>query len=569
MKDTCKALTVLFAALLLMSSLGCSQKEDEPQEGHAVEADSVAPEQATQQGKVARDGAETLANLGDVLSSWNTGDKERASRQFISVNWDHPDAFADVLVLNMSQEEFMTSSKDQQMQFMRDTKSLATDLRTLGLHVLSMGDVSLASGDTATARQYYDSVLQCGRSLASKDYYELIELTAKGLIKAGQDKLLQLDGGQRDSGTFDIKDIDAGDRSWGQNLLTVKVVNRTDQEQPFWLHIGGRFQHTGRTRGFGMGMEQPIVLKPREERLVEHPYWIPPQLGELSYAVRFVCPAGDVPPQKQAPFLKKTYTAVYTTPNSKCNELTPLPQFYRWFEEYSDGTKIPPFKVVSTKRFVFYLLPDTPAEKDIAAITKRREKVLKDICDFLGVSFDRRVNFFLFPDAPSKRWCIGHQGDGLAFDTTIAEIYNEETRVDPAHELTHIVASQIGSPPALMNEGLAVYMQRDHKWDDQHIDTTASELLLKGKLVPVDELIRRNEIGSRPDDGEVAYPQSASFVKFIIDRYGREQFLKLYAGLRVGADDNATRFSNILGVELGVAEREWKKSLRGMPHEGG
>ena len=89
----------------------------------------------------------------------------------------------------------MASSQEQQMQFMRDTKSLAANLRTLGLHVLSMGDASLASGDAATARQYYESVVQCGRSLASNDYYELIELTAKGLIKAGEDKLRQLDGG--------------------------------------------------------------------------------------------------------------------------------------------------------------------------------------------------------------------------------------------------------------------------------------------------------------------------------------------------------------------------------------
>jgi len=576
MKAKTKSLIVLLAALLLISFLGCSKKEDESQEGHtdsssqiSTEPASVAAKKSTQHKEMAHEETEILVDLRDVLSSWDAGDKEHATKQFIKVNWDNPEVFDNVPVLNISEQDFITSSNEQQIKFMQDTKDFASSLRKLGLHILSTGDAFWVSGDKETSIKYYESVLQCAQSIASGDYYELIQLTAKGLIKASEDRLLKLEEGQQNSGIFDIKEIDAGDQSWGQNLLTVKIMNRTDQEQLFWLHIGGRYQDTGRARGFGMGMEQPIFVKPREERLVEHRYWIPPQLGELSYAIKFVCPTGNLPPQEQASFLKKTYKVIYTTPNSQCNELTPLPQFFRWAKEYSDGTKIPPFKVVSTERFVFYLLPGTPAERDIQTIANEREKTLNSICDFLNVSFDQRVNFFLFPDAPSKRWCMGHEGDGLAFDTTIAEIYNEEIRVDPAHELTHIVASQIGSPPALMNEGLAVYMQSNHIWNNQHIDTTASELLLKDKLVPLDELIKRNEIGSRPDDGEVAYPQSASFVKFIIDKYGREQFLKLYTRLRVGAENNPNRFKDVLGVELRIAEREWKKSLSTIAHEKG
>jgi hypothetical protein len=362
---------------------------------------------------------------------------------------------------------------------------------------------------------------------------------------------------------FGVSEIDLGDQSWGQNLLSVKVKNVTDYEQPFWLHIGGRYRSTGHARGFGMGMAEPIVLEAREERVVEHPYWIPPQLGELSYAVKCVLPIGSSPPWEQSPFLKRTYTVTYKTPNHRCNELTPLPQFmkYDWAEKYRDGAKIAPFEVVSTEHFVFYVLPDSPAERDIEAIQSRREQSMKEICVFLGVRFDKQINFFLFPDAPSKRWCMSHQGDGLAFDTTIAEIYNKDTHVDPAHELTHIVACRVGSPPALLNEGLAVYMQAGHKWNDEHVDVTARELLREGKLTPLTELIKRTEIGSRPDDGKVAYPQSASFVKFLIDRYGREQFLELYGNLNAGAEDNVSRFRNIIGVELESVGREWQEAL--------
>ena len=76
---------------------------------------------------------------------------------------------------------------------MQDTKDLAADLRKLGLHILSTGDASLASGDKAASKKYYESVLQCAQSIASNDYYDLILLTAKNLIKVAEDKLSQLE----------------------------------------------------------------------------------------------------------------------------------------------------------------------------------------------------------------------------------------------------------------------------------------------------------------------------------------------------------------------------------------
>jgi hypothetical protein len=177
MKQTSKQLAVLLAALLLLSPLGCSEKEEAPQEdqGDAIPAT-----------------AETPVDLEDVISSWEAGNTEQATAQFARVDWEHPDVLANVPALNLSQQDFMTSSKDQQAQFMQDVKSLATTLRKLGLHILSTADTASASGDTATAKEYYEALSRCGHSLDSDDYYELIQLTAKNLSKAAEDRLQQL-----------------------------------------------------------------------------------------------------------------------------------------------------------------------------------------------------------------------------------------------------------------------------------------------------------------------------------------------------------------------------------------
>lgn len=202
MKAKTKSLIVLLAALLLISFLGCSKKEDESQEGHtdsssqiSTEPASVAAKKSTQHKEMAHEETEILVDLRDVLSSWDAGDKEHATKQFIKVNWDNPEVFDNVPVLNISKQDFITSSKEQQMKFMQDTKDFASSLRKLGLHILSTGDAFLVSGDKATSIKYYESVLQCAQSIASGDYYELIQLTAKGLIKASEDRLLKLEEG--------------------------------------------------------------------------------------------------------------------------------------------------------------------------------------------------------------------------------------------------------------------------------------------------------------------------------------------------------------------------------------
>ena len=182
------ALTIMLASLT-----GCVKKKDTTRAKSEPSPETVTPVAVTAKEETASEETETPVNLSDVLSSWDSGDKERATEQFNKVSWDHPEVFANVPVLNISEQDFMALSQDQQIQFMKDTTEFATKLRKLGLHVLSQGDSALASGDKATSKKHFVAVLQCGRTIASNDYYELIQLTAKGLISAAEDRLSKIE----------------------------------------------------------------------------------------------------------------------------------------------------------------------------------------------------------------------------------------------------------------------------------------------------------------------------------------------------------------------------------------
>jgi predicted transcriptional regulator len=66
----------------------------------------------------------------------------------------------------------------------------------------------------------------------------------------------------------------------------------------------------------------------------------------------------------------------------------------------------------------------------------------------------------------------------------------------------------------------------------------------------------------------VAYPEAASFVKFLIDRYGKEKFLEAYKTLQNSEDlherqKNVERLAEIYGVSFQELAGQWEDFLAG------
>lgn len=229
---------------------------------------------------------------------------------------------------------------------------------------------------------------------------------------------------------------------------------------------------------------------------------------------------------------------------------------------------LPKMEQRATDHFDIYYFADSTAARQIDEIARQREDALKRLCELVKTEFETRIRVVLFEDELSKLKATGHQGAGWAFDNTVVEVYNEQEHVDPYHEITHIVMGRFGNPPAMLNEGFAVHMQEGHRWSGRPVDQTVAKLLSEERLVPLTALLKRTEIGAHADDGEVAYPQSASFVGFLLERYGQQQFLKVYGALKRSDDaevhrENLQIISRTYGKSLLQLEEEWKRSLSG------
>jgi hypothetical protein len=237
---------------------------------------------------------------------------------------------------------------------------------------------------------------------------------------------------------------------------------------------------------------------------------------------------------------------------------------------------LPEMQKRSTEHFDFYYYRSSTARNEIDAICAQKEKGFQEICQFLGKNSGVQITFVFFEDEKTKIQETGHQGKGWAYGSTIVEVYNRQTKLDPYHEISHILMQSYGNPPALFNEGFAVYISEhlgaaalaDLGGEKLLVNQRTNDLKNKGEWIPLSQLITYSEIGSTESKPEIAYPLAGSFVKFLIDTYGKDNFLKAYGQLK-NSDKTDVQQQNIKPLEqtygktLDQLEQEWGNVLGG------
>ncbi len=237
---------------------------------------------------------------------------------------------------------------------------------------------------------------------------------------------------------------------------------------------------------------------------------------------------------------------------------------------------LPMLEKRTTKHFDIYYFNDSTAKKEIEQIAEEKDKGFEEVCNFLNTKSDLRIKMIFFEDGKSKQMATGHQGAGWAFGNTIVEIYNEQQKLDAYHETVHVLMRSYGNPPALFNEGFAVYMSerlgthalKSLSGGESSIYERVRKLKRKKEWIPLEELITYTEIGSRKTRPPVSYAQAASFVKFLIDTYGEDKFLAVYkhlqnSGSKQVQEKNIEKLANIYGKSMNELKKQWHDTFMG------
>jgi tetratricopeptide (TPR) repeat protein len=209
---------------------------------------------------------------------------------------------------------------------------------------------------------------------------------------------------------------------------------------------------------------------------------------------------------------------------------------------------------IETEHFVIYYMPGTPEANMISLIANDHEWRYKELKEFLKVNSNDKIYSYIYPDIATRKRLIG------AGETTIANPIHGEIHlvydVFPdtllKHELTHVMSSEFGikllriSPKVGLIEGLAVAADWEgvgytpHQWAEAMFQTNTS-LKIKDIL----------GLGFWEAPPAKSYILMGSFVRYLIDTYGIENFKNLY---RTG------RFK-IYGKSVDELISEWREFL--------
>jgi hypothetical protein len=198
-----------------------------------------------------------------------------------------------------------------------------------------------------------------------------------------------------------------------------------------------------------------------------------------------------------------------------------------------------------TPRFKFF----TRGHDSVEA--QKVEKFLVSLEQVLGHQFSGQAQYYRYERPEDIAAATGSYASGLTFASS-REIHTTEPF--HAHEVVHLLASQIGDPGPFFREGLAVALGDQGKWQGKSVDRLARDYA-RGLT------LRALVLGFAAVDAQRAYPLAGSFVAHLIKRHGVQKVKELFAtSPRLGGDET-TKFASVFGQSLEEAETEWRRSL--------
>jgi len=355
-----------------------------------------------------------------------------------------------------------------------------------------------------------------------------------------------------------IEKVQFGRVTWGRNTVRLHYRNGGPGAVTLTFRIRSRFTDSG--SGVIWEKAYPSLLLAGQEGDIRFDYFVRPDHGSLRVELEVEDSARRIIHEESREFpFEAPYRGEY------------LLQPYRYDPEGTEWESrvLPPFKIRESRHFFVYFFPGSEAELGIERIVASRERTLRLLSRELEVELPWKAILFLYPDAESARKLTGHRGDGWAYGRTIVEVYSPRRKIDPNHELVHLLANQIGSPPALLAEGLATSHERNFDNAGRYrarVENWCRGLLREGALIPLSELMKIASLGEDLTRPRIAYPESACFVRYLLATQGWERFRRAYAELENSSEPsaqkvNASRFESIFGLSLREAESAWKEDL--------
>ena len=214
------------------------------------------------------------------------------------------------------------------------------------------------------------------------------------------------------------------------------------------------------------------------------------------------------------------------------------------------------FRCMETAKFRFKYLSDLFTEAEInqqIMINEQSVEFLLKLFKELDFKWNKE-NIYYFSNYDSKIFYTGYWGVGFSCEAGVYNVFfNKDASYKlSVHENAHsLLRKNTLSFSSFFDEGIARYAEA-MATDKSLNNKKTIEFLANEKLFPLEKMLDFN-IGNNPEETEVGYPASGSFVEFLIEKYGLKIILRL----------NNEALNPVSKKELIKLEEEWFKWLTG------
>ncbi len=211
-----------------------------------------------------------------------------------------------------------------------------------------------------------------------------------------------------------------------------------------------------------------------------------------------------------------------------------------------DAAALPGFvQTAQSEHFDFF----TRESRDVEP--RKLEACLGRFEHTLGVRVPGRIAYYRYLSPEQVQVATGMWAAGVAF---AAERTIYSTMAFQPHEVVHLVAGQLGDPGRFFQEGLAVALGDDGRWNGKSADAGA-RAALHGHPLLVSEIL------SRQDGMETGslYPLAGSFVGYLLKTYGAPAVSAFFRG--TAGDGVPVAFERSFGTTLDAAGEQWMARL--------
>ena len=194
---------------------------------------------------------------------------------------------------------------------------------------------------------------------------------------------------------------------------------------------------------------------------------------------------------------------------------------------------------------------------------KKVSGLIEGIAKEAGIKkIEGRINYFLYPDEETFMKILQKPKYKTAARWDKKELHDIKSFNE--HEIIHLILYDLGFPPLGLTKGFVFYFRAKYNNWDMHI--RSKRFLLQKRIPGLYQTISPDKW--RKVDHTVVVPAWASFVEYLIDKYGMDTFKELYAATNEISEQEpfSAKFRDVYGLDFQETDRAWRLYI--MRYEG-